>query len=132
MSRALLACATHSTQSGNEIVWHGRKISCNCAPIVPLFGESMIIPPATDLREQLRRFLEIHCKTKILTNETGQLSMYIQHAKTQASKPKDKTIVYLLSRIHERLIDRKPDDKDLVVCEFLISELRGFYKELAV
>ena len=82
------------------------------------------------LRESLRRFLEVHCKTKILTADPGQLSMYILHAKNQASKPRDRTILYLLLRLQEKIVDQSPDEKARVIGEFLISELNAFYKQL--
>lgn len=92
----------------------------------------MNVPTAIDLKESLRRFLEVHTKTKVLSADNGQLEMYIKLAQTQASKPRDKMIVYFLLRIKERLLEQSPDDKSRVVCEFLISELNGYYKELKV
>ncbi len=91
---------------------------------------SMEIPSAEDLREKLRLFLEVHCRAKILASDPGQLSMYVLHAKNQASKPKDKTIVYLLLRLQEQLLDHTPGDKERVISEFLLQELFSFYKEL--
>lgn len=90
----------------------------------------MNIASANDLKESLRRFLEVHTRGKILSAENGQLEMYIKLAQSQASKPKDKMIVYFLLRIQERLLEQTPDEKTRVVCEFLISELNGYYKEL--
>ncbi|MBL8018869.1 MAG: hypothetical protein JNM27_04310 [Leptospirales bacterium] len=90
----------------------------------------MNIPTTNDLKESLRRFLEVHTRGKILSAENGQLEMYVKLAQSQASKPRDKMIVYFLLRIKERLLEQTPDDKTRVVCEFLISELNGYYKEL--
>ncbi len=39
-------------------------------------------------------------------------------------------IAYLLLRTQERLLDRRPDEKERIVCEFRIEELRAYYKEL--
>ncbi|MCE9598551.1 MAG: hypothetical protein K8S54_11335 [Spirochaetia bacterium] len=90
----------------------------------------MNIQSAEELKESLRRFLEVHTKTRLLSAENGQLAMYIKLAQTQASKPRDKMIVYFLLRIQERLLEQAPDEKSRVICEFLISELNGYYKEL--
>lgn len=88
----------------------------------------MVVPDRARLLEDLREFLEVHLKSKI--PGTDGLGMYVKFVHSQASKPKDKMISYLLLRAQERLLDRTPDEKDLIVCEFLISEMRGYYKEL--
>jgi len=90
----------------------------------------MNVPLRADLLEDLREFLEVHLKTKVLNADPGQLTMYVKLANSQAKKPKDKMIAYLLLRTEERLLEHNPDEKQRVVCEFLISELRGYYKEL--
>lgn len=90
----------------------------------------MNIPSRAELLEDLRAFLEVHLKGKVLSADPGQLAMYIKLAHSQAKKPKDKMIAYLLLRTQERLIEHNPDEKERIVCEFLIGELRAYYKEL--
>jgi hypothetical protein len=91
---------------------------------------AMNIPARADLLEDLRAFLEVHLKSKVLNADPGQLSMYVKLVHAQAKKPKDKMIAYLLLRVQERLLEHAPDEKERIVCEFLIGELRAYYKEL--
>lgn len=85
-----------------------------------------------DLLEKLRRFLEVHAKAKILSIDTGTLTMYVLHSKTQNKSTKQKMINYKLLRLKEILLDKKElSVKDRYVCEFLLEELSLYYKELS-
>ena len=84
-----------------------------------------------DLLEKLRRFLEVHAKTRILTIEPGTLTMYVLHSKTQNKTTREKMINYKLLRLKEILLDKKEMSvKDRYVSEFLLEELYQYYKEL--
>lgn len=87
---------------------------------------SMSLPDVTILRERLRRFLEIHNKTKLLDASEGNIRMHILHAKnTKNEKIKDKMINDKLARLDERIFGPMPE-KDLIICEFLIDELEKY------
>ncbi len=84
------------------------------------------LPDAVHLRERLRRFLEIHNKTKILDASEGSIRMHILHAKnTKNDKIKDKMINDKLARLDERIFGPL-EAKDLFICEFLIEELEKY------
>ena len=79
------------------------------------------------IRERLRRFLEVHNKSKILDAEKGTLKMHVLLSKSKNSKPKEKLINFLLLRIMERLIEGPElDDKNTIICDFLMEELEKF------
>jgi CxxC motif-containing protein len=80
-----------------------------------------------DLREQLRRFLEIHLGTRIVEVNNGSLKMMVMLAKNTNSKIKDKMINYKLAELSKRLLVATPiGRRDFVVCEFLMEELNKY------
>ncbi|MCR9141205.1 MAG: hypothetical protein NXI24_03070 [bacterium] len=80
-----------------------------------------------DLREQLRRFLEAHLKTRIVEVNNGSLKMLVMLAKNTNAKIKDKMINYKLAELAKRLlVDTPVGRRDFVVCEFLIEELNKY------
>lgn len=87
---------------------------------------SLPLPDMPTLRERLRRFLEIHNKTKILDASEGNLRMHILHARnTKNDKIKDKMINDKLARLDERIFG-PASEKDLIICEFLIEECEKY------
>lgn len=90
------------------------------------------LPSHAQNLERLRRFLEVHAKTRILNADPGTVQMYILHCKNNIKGRKmDDTITYLLLRFKECCLDRSPSPRDRVVAEFLIEELNKFYRELS-
>ncbi len=82
----------------------------------------------SELKERLRKFLEIHNKTRLLEAEDGTLKMHIMHAKTRNDKIKDKFINFLLLRLSERMLSGNGafSAKDAVICEFLMEEIEKY------
>lgn len=81
------------------------------------------------LKARLAAFLETHLGTRIPEVSDGALRMHILAAKANRNtKPVEKLINYKLLRLNERLLDgsAKPESDDLVICDFLISELEQY------
>ena len=79
------------------------------------------------LKEQLRRFLEIHVKTRLVEVNNGSLKMLVMLAKNTNTKIKDKMINYKLAELSKRLlVDGPVSRRDFVICEFLIEELNKY------
>lgn len=88
--------------------------------------------PTTTAREaaaaqaRLQEFLERYLGDRVLETNEGALRMLILRAKSSRNKtPKEKLIVWMLLRLNERLLDpdQQPSSRDLVVCDFLLTEL---------
>lgn len=80
-----------------------------------------------DLREQLRRFLEIHLKARLVKADNGSLKMMVMLAKNTNTKIKDKLINYKLAELSKRLlVDGPVSRRDFVVGEFLMEELNKY------
>ena len=86
------------------------------------------IPLREELKERLRRFLEVRNDAKILDKDNGTLKMHILHSKTKKKKIVDKMINYNLLRLAERLLTEKNNitDRDAIICEFLLEELEKY------
>jgi len=83
------------------------------------------------LKEKLKRFLEVHNKTKIPGSNDGSLKMHIAHARNhKKTHKKDLIINFLLSKLEERLLDAPSPiaPETLVECRFLVAELSDFYR----
>lgn len=80
------------------------------------------------LKETLRRFLEVHLKTKLVEVNNGSLKMLVMLAKNNANtKIKDKLINYKLAELSKRLlVDTPVSRRDFVICEFLTEELNKY------
>ncbi len=82
------------------------------------------------LREELRKFMEIHTGTRLVESNAGALKMLVLHAKnTLNKKPKDKLINWKLSEVRKRLLEdenAKMKRRDFVICEFLVEELKKY------
>lgn len=89
----------------------------------------MEYPDKKNLLNQLKVFMEIHGKTKILEANEGVLRMHVLHSKNQNKSIKEKMINYKLLRVDERLLnpEKEISEKDSVIVEFLISELMKYY-----
>lgn len=80
-----------------------------------------------DLKEQLRRFLEVHLKTKLVEVNNGSLKMLVMLAKNTNTKIKDKMINYKLAELSKRLLVETPvGRRDFIICEFLMEELNKY------
>lgn len=80
------------------------------------------------LYDRLRKFLEQHTKSKIISSDAKTLSMYIRACHTnQNKKPKDQTINFLLLRFREQALDQSPNHEQCIIGNFLINEMEKFY-----
>lgn len=81
--------------------------------------------------ERLRRFLEVHTESNILSVDVTPLQMYINHCRINMKKrEKDKVINFILSCLQERLFADDSSQDDIVIADFLLSELSKFYRIL--
>lgn len=88
----------------------------------------MQIPDKQQLKQELKVFLEAYMKTKILDTEDGTFIMYIRLSHNKNKTMKEKFINYKLLRIQERIFTNGEEitEKDAIVCEFLIDELKKY------
>ena len=86
---------------------------------------------AADIRERLRRFLEVHNGTKIPEALEGPLKMHIAHCRAnKKTKKKDIIINFLLERMESRLFDKSilNESRNEIIHAFIMSELEEFYR----
>ena len=88
--------------------------------------------PATEqeleeLRALLRRFLEVHLKTRLVDANNGSLKMLVMLAKNTNSKIKDKFINFKLGELSKRLlVDGPVSRRDLIIAQYLMEELNKY------
>jgi len=86
---------------------------------------------ANEIRERLRRFLEVHNGTKIPEALEGALKMHMAHCRAnKKTKKKDIIINFLLERMEFHIFDRNKlkENRNEIILDFLMTELEEFYR----
>ena len=86
---------------------------------------------ADEIRERLRRFLEVHNGSKIPEALEGALKMHMAHCRAnKKTKKKDIIINFLLERMEFHIFDRNKlkENRNEIILDFLMTELEDFYR----